>query len=89
MGRLFTKLEYERLRAGYPTQQALAEAVSCDRTGVSRIESGAAPKWSRAAVMIALHLGLNPDTLAEPADIRPEARAELRRLARDSEAVAA
>lgn len=76
----FTKLEHARLRAGYATQQALADATGVARPIIGRIESP-----NPAAVRrLADHLGLEPGELAEPAQYTPEAHAALAELAAEA-----
>jgi len=55
-----------RLRAGFRTQQQLAEAVGCARQTINRAEKGR----SGATILqrIALVLGVPPEALMEPAE---------------------
>jgi ribosome-binding protein aMBF1 (putative translation factor) len=80
MTRPFTRLEHARLSAGFPTQQALADAVPCSRSMVSRIESGMVPKWSPGARRLGAFLGISSAELALPAEYTPEAHAMLEEL---------
>ena len=54
-----------RLRAGFRTQQQLAEAVGCARQTINRAEKGSG--GATILQRIALVLGVPPETLMEPA----------------------